>query len=107
MDSLINLLHLLSVIQIDIPLLFFVSESQSAKQVLDPGGILQSLHKQKMEVLSRVLGSKELSFIEKLIVAPEGHHSLVYPGFEFQLSPGFRECGIFGFLLNRDSEIHS
>jgi hypothetical protein len=101
------LLHLLSAIQIDIPFLLLSAESQRAEQVLHPGGILQSFHKQKMEVLSRISGSEELPFIEKLIVAPEGYLGFVYPGFEFQLCPGFGEYRIFGFLIQRNSEVHS
>jgi hypothetical protein len=102
-----NLFHLLSAIQIDIPFLLLSAESQRAEQVLHPGGILQSFHKQKMEVLSRISGSEELPFIEKLIVAPEGYQGFVYPGFEFQLCPGFGEYRIFGFLIQRNSEVHS
>lgn len=100
-----NLFHLLSAGQIEISLLLFGSEGQGTEQVLDPGRILQGLHKQKMEVLSRFVGSKELPFKEKLIVAPEGFAGEVAPVFEILLCLGFGDYGIFGRLFCRDSEI--
>jgi hypothetical protein len=106
LDSLMNLFHLLSAGQIEIPLLFNASEGQSAEQMLDPGRILQGLHKQKMEVLSRIVGSEELPFKEKLIVASEGFTGEVAPVFEILLCLGFGDHGgIFGRLFCRDSEI--
>ena len=100
-----NLFHLLSAGQIDIPLLFNASEGQGTEQVLDPGRILQSFHKQKMEVLSRIVGSEELPFKEKLIVAPEDFAGEVAPVFEILLCLGFGDHRIFGRLFCGDSEI--
>ena len=73
--------------------------------MLDPGGILQGLHKQKLEVLSRIFGSEELPFKEKLIVAPEGFTGEVAPVFEILLCLGFGDHRIFGRLFCGDSEI--
>ena len=100
-----NLFHLLSAGQIEISLLFNASEGQGTEQVFDPGGILQGLHKQKMEVLSQFIGSEELPFKEKLIVAPEGFTGEVAPVFEILLRLGFGDHGIFGRLFCRDSKI--
>ena len=73
--------------------------------MLGPGGILQGFHKQKMEVLSRNVGSEELPFKEKLIVAPEDLTGEVAPVFEILLRLGFGDHRIFGRLFCRDSEI--
>ena len=100
-----NFRHLLSAGKIKIPLLLLGAEGQRAEQVLDPGRILKSLHKQKVEVLSRFVGSKELPFKKKLIVLPEGLTGEVAPVFEVLLSLGFGNHGIFGRLFCRDSEI--
>ena len=73
--------------------------------MLDPGGILQGLHKQKMEVLSRIVGSEELPFKEKPIVAPEGFAGEMAPVFEILLCLGFGDHGIFGRLFCADAKI--
>ena len=60
-----------------------------------------------MEVLSRLCGSEELPFKEKLIVVPEGFAGEVAPVFEIRLRLGFGKSRVFGSLFKRNPEIHS